>query len=664
MAGGSTICCPAFDPNLFWDIVEAQTPTWYYASPSMHSTILAEVGVRSDALSKSSIRLVCNAAGGLLPSLAMRIQDTFKCNVLPSYGMTECMPISTPPVDYGLDRPGTSGISVGPEICILDEADSYLPAHTIGRIAIRGPPLFPGYLKDSHLDTSCFTKSGWFDTGDMGYLDDDDYLYVTGRSKEVVNRGGELISPMEVEEAIMTAATRPESPIHGRTLEVMAFSVPHEILQEVVGVVLVTPIDKPRPDLRQLHKSLRSSLNQSKWPVLIVYMNALPKKNNKLFRIRLAERLSIEPLTDNVKLADRHFEATCPPPDTPLDVGIEKSRCDINLDTVADVFMSWFTRPIHVHVTKCYYNGLPEVALIAVEPDDVLTKEVALDSWTDIHEKIHGYLVPHTINYIEHPLPLKQAGKVDLESIKRLIKSNSESFPIESRSTTERAICEIFADLLSCSPSDLSLDSDFFRMGGDSLRAGRLLSLLRRRFQIRMPIATLFQNSRVRDVLDFVDGVQAANRQFPEPEGQPTTPLSDCTKTYRSAYVPLLMLQLIPLVLLYPMKQALRWTSFLYILASLTLLWPVQTSIVERYMNLLASIFLSKLVIYICSPIIGIAIKWIVIGRYKEGLYPMWGPYHTRWWFVHKSLTIFGKVGNLFLDRCLLCKLIELLGRF
>ena len=189
LAGGSTICCPAFDPTLFWDIVEAQNPTWYYASPSMHSTILAEVGVRGDALSKSSIRLVCNAAGGLLPSLAMRIQDTFRCNVLPSYGMTECMPISTPPVDYSLGRPGTSGISAGPEICILDEVDSYLPSHTTGRIAIQGPPLFPGYLKDGQLDTSCFTKSGWFDTDDMGYHDDDGYLYVTGRSKEVVNRG-------------------------------------------------------------------------------------------------------------------------------------------------------------------------------------------------------------------------------------------------------------------------------------------------------------------------------------------------------------------------------------------------------------------------------------------------------------------------------------------
>lgn len=88
-SGGSTVCCPAFDPNLFWDVAEGIQPTWYYASPSMHSVILAEAASRPEALSKSRIRLACNAAGGLLPSLACQLRDTFDCIVLPSYGMTE-----------------------------------------------------------------------------------------------------------------------------------------------------------------------------------------------------------------------------------------------------------------------------------------------------------------------------------------------------------------------------------------------------------------------------------------------------------------------------------------------------------------------------------------------------------------------------------------------
>lgn len=613
----------------------------------MHSTILAEAGERSEALSKSRIRLVCNAAGGLLPSLALRIQSTFKCSVLPSYGMTECMPISTPPMDYKLDRPGTSGVSVGPELSILDGADKHLPHHTNGRIAVRGSPLFPGYLQSNHIDRSCFNKNGWFDTGDVGYLDEDGYLYVTGRSKEVVNRGGELISPLEVEEAIMIAASRPDTSIYGRVTEAMVFSAPHEILQEVLGVVLVTPVDKPKPDIRQLHEALRSSLHQPKWPVVIVYMDALPTKNNKILRIRLGERLGIEPLTDEVKLAERHFEAVCPPPDTPLTERIEKVRSPSDYEMVARTFRNYFTRPLYVHVDEGHHDGLPEVVLIAQGQDNALQKEIALEPWSKLHEKLHGYMVPSNVKHLEQNLPLDQNGEVDVQKLKEIIKSKTELSLIEGLSSTEQGVCEIYADLLMCSPSDLALDSDFFEMGGDSLKAGRLLSLLRRRFQVRMPIATLFQNSKICQIRNYIDEAQTTSKKLYDNEAETTTPLSGCARTHSSTYLPLLLFQLVPIVFLYPMKQALKWTSFLYILANLTTLWPSQTLIIERYITLLASLFLAKVVLHICTPFIGIMIKWVVIGRYKEGLYPMWGPYHTRWWFVEKSLKVWGKVSNL-----------------
>ena len=646
MAGGSSICCPAFDPNLFWDVVEAQDPTWYYASPSMHSTILADASERKDALSKSNIRLVCNAAGGLLPSLALRIQNTFECTVLPSYGMTECMPISTPPINYKLDRPGTSGLSVGPEISILDEAENHLPYHTTGRIALRGPPLFPGYLKSDRIDNSCFNENGWFDTGDMGYLDEGGYLYVTGRSKEVVNRGGELISPLEVEEAIMVAASRPESQLYGRVKEAMVFSAPHEVLQEALGVVLVTPLGKPRPDIRQLHEALRPSLHQIKWPVVVVYMSALPTRNGKVLRIRLSERFGMKPISDETRLAERHFEAVCPPPDTPLTQRIETLRCSSDFDLLARSFQDCFTRSLYVHVGESYHDGMPEVFLVTQGQGDALKKELALEPWLNLHKKLHGYMLPRTVKHLEQSLPLDLNGEVDVQRLKEMIKSKTESPPIESLSATERTIYEIYADLLMCSPSNLDLNSDFFEMGGDSLKAGRLLSLIRRRFQVRMSIATLFHNSKVCQIRNFVDEAQATTRKPYDDEGEITTSPLGCTEMYSSTYFPLLLLQLVPLVLLYPMKQALRWTSFLYILAYLTLLWPSQTLIIERYITLLASIFLSKVVLRICSPFIGIIFKWVVIGRFKQGIYPMWGPYHTRWWFVEKSLKIWDKVSN------------------
>ncbi|CAF3626057.1 unnamed protein product, partial [Rotaria sp. Silwood2] len=124
--------------------------------------------------------MICNAAGGLLPSLAQQLHQTFGTVVLPCYGMTECMPISCPPIDYQLDRPGTSGIICGPEIQIFDDNGQHLTKSSkVGRIFVRGPPLFDGY--ENIPSTLTFTADGWFDTGDMGYLDENKFLYVTGR---------------------------------------------------------------------------------------------------------------------------------------------------------------------------------------------------------------------------------------------------------------------------------------------------------------------------------------------------------------------------------------------------------------------------------------------------------------------------------------------------
>ena len=213
--------------------------------------------------------------------------------------------------------------------------------------------------------------------------------------------------------------------------------------------------------------------------------------------------------------------------------------------------------------------------------------------------------MPSTVNYIDQSLPLDQNGEVDNCRIEKIIKSKSETLPSESLSKPESILCEILADLLLCSLSDI-------------------LSLVRKRFQVGMPIATIFQNSKVQDIRDFNHEAQALNSKLCKAEEQSTTPISGCTETHISTYPPLLILQLVPIFILYLMKQVLRWTSFLYIRANLTLLWPYKMSVIERYLNLLASMFLSKIIVHIISPLIGIAIKWVVIGRYEEGLHPMW----------------------------------------
>ncbi|MCJ1437717.1 hypothetical protein MMC27_007104 [Xylographa pallens] len=644
LAGGSTICCPAFDPNLFWDVVEEQNPTWYYASPSMHSTILAEATDRGEALSRSQIRLVCNAAGGLLPSLALQLRTTFECIVLPSYGMTECMPISTPPLNYQLDRSGTSGVSVGPEIAILNISGHRLQNSEVGHIGVRGPAVFPGYLKSGHLDTSAFTEDCWFDTGDMGYLDADGYLYLTGRNKEVVNRGGELISPFEVEEAIMVASQIPDSPIFNRVSEVLVFSAPHDVLQEVVGVVIVTPPDAPRPDLRQLHEALKLSLHQPKWPYVIVYMDKVPKKNDKLLRMRLGERLGFHPLTDGMTLAERHFEAVCPPPDTSLNESIEMSMVNPNLKILATLIMQRLTPAFRIYVCRSEHDGLPEVIISTQKhnPGSVTVYGELPMAQDGLYDSLDGYLIPSSINHIDCPLPLDEQGLVDRIKLEIILRNQASSSPRCDISSTEYKIRRIYGTILSCSPNDISAHSNFFELGGDSLKAGRLLSLLRKEFQVRIPIGTLFQKSRVEELTQIVNNNLSQRPQ--EPTHPPeSVALPGCTESCSSTNILLLMIQLIPITILYPMKRSLKWTFFLYILSYTTTVWPWQTTMVERFINLLITMTVSKLATQICAPILAIATKWLMIGRYKEGMYPMWGSYHTRWWFVQKVLAVGGK---------------------
>jgi acyl-coenzyme A synthetase/AMP-(fatty) acid ligase len=241
--------------------------------------------------------------------------------------MTECMPISSPPATYQLEKPGTSGVPVGPQVAILDLATSEpLPVGEEGPICVRGQPCFRGYGQPANsreTPNSSFLKSGWFDTGDLGYLDADGYLFITGRTKEVINRGGEIISPMEVEEAVAR---------HPDIVTCAALSALHNVLQEVVGLALVVKAGRPRLDLPTLHHYLGERLAAPKWPQCLIYMDDLPKSHtNKLLRVKLA--MAYPPL-------ERTFEATCPPNGTALGVLIPAKRVQLSVPSVSTALYS------------------------------------------------------------------------------------------------------------------------------------------------------------------------------------------------------------------------------------------------------------------------------------------------------------------------------------
>ncbi|CAG8426467.1 unnamed protein product [Penicillium salamii] len=634
LAGGATICCPAFDPSMFWDAVQSphMTPTWYYATPTMHQMILGEAEHRPDAFKQSAIKFICNAGAGLPPSLAGQLRDTFNCVILPSYGMTECMPIAAPPKDYTLDRHGTSGRIVGPEVAILSEGGKPVPRpEMLGHICIRGSPAFEGYLTaDGKIDTSAFDESGWFDTGDLGYLDADNYLYITGRSKEVINRGGEIISPVEVEDAVLTTAKHPGSPLYGRVTETLAFSVPDEVLQEVVGVVIVTTPGTVRPDLRQLQEALQPILHQPKWPTLVVYMDRVPKSNNKIQRIKLAQRLSLEPLTPTTPLANRHFEAVCPPNGTPLSEPIAKKACTIN-DHVIRSALTEKAKTSDVHIQINPRDGFAQAVLFGQNPEVDNVKP------SDLQEHLDGYLIPSRIIPLKEPMPLDFYGNPDQAAIDEAIRalhSDGDLTPIQRRTR------EIFAAALSCGTEDISGLTDFFAAGGDSLSAGRLVSQLRREFGIFLAGDILFHYPTIGDVeCKIAESVEVKAAKGDQEEVE----LPGCENTYSSTNPIVMFFNILPVLFFFPMKRAFEWLVFAYVVAECSTLWPIRDHILGRVILIVLAVLSARVASNFLFPFCGILFKWLVIGRFKEGIYPMWGPYHTRWWLTQKALQVCGR---------------------
>lgn len=623
-------------------MVDTTLPTWYYASPSMHSVILAEAANREAALHKSRIRLVCNAAGGLLPSLAVQLRDTFKSVVLPSYGMTECMPISTPPVDYKLDRPGTSGISTGPDLGIFDGDFNPAQSGAIGRICVRGEPLFPGYLQpDGSIDRSALNEDGWFDTGDMGYMDQDGYLYITGRSKEVINRGGELISPFEVENAIVAAAMKPESPLHGRVSQALAFSVQHDVLQEVVGVALVVPPGVSRPDLHLLHGALKTSLQQVKWPTFVVYMEDLPKKNNKVLRIKLADRLSLPQLTDETSYIARHWEADCPAPDTDLSVPIFCTPCNVSLSLIRKEIACVLSDGMSFHVRVNEKDKTLRV-ILAPSTADSLPLDETLPNFlqSKLETSLPGYMMPSKFQTIQTTLPLDSQGKVDDEALQKYLEEIKGSRPSVDASSVEGRIARAFSAVLNLDAGDIEANADFFDLGGDSLKAGRLLSIVRADFNTNIPIDAIFRRGSVTDLAAYIKEV-APDAETLVPQEEETFSPEGCEETCSSTRWTLMALQLLPMCVFYPMRRAFQWTVFMVFLSS-TQSWITTEYVPGRLFNLTLAILVARIATKAIAPWVGIAAKWLIIGRYKEGLYPMWGSYHTRWWMVQKIVDICG----------------------
>jgi acyl-CoA synthetase (AMP-forming)/AMP-acid ligase II len=283
-AGAYVACAPGFNALKFFGWMDEVKPTWYTAVPTMHQAILTRAGRNAEAVRRNPLRFIRSSSASLPPQVMAELEATFGAPVIEAYGMTEAAhQMASNPLPPRARKPGTVGIAAGPEVAIMGESGGLLLPGQTGEIVIRGANVTAGYESNDKANAEAFTH-GWFRTGDQGVIDEEGYLSITGRLKEIINRGGEKISPREVDEVLMD---------HAAVAQVVTFAVPHTMLGEDVAAAVVLRENQACTEA-ELREFARGRLAEFKVPRKILFMAEIPKgATGKMVRIGLAEKLGL-----------------------------------------------------------------------------------------------------------------------------------------------------------------------------------------------------------------------------------------------------------------------------------------------------------------------------------------------------------------------------------
>ena len=286
-AGGSVWCSPGFDALKFFRWLDDASPSWFTAVPTMHQAILARSKRNKDTIKKNKLRFLRSSSASLPSQVMKELEQVFSAPIIEGYGMTEAThQMASNPLPPLVQKPGSVGREAGPKIRIAHELENHLIDGT-GEVVISGSNVTPGYENNFEANKKSFfyfEGERWFRTGDQGAFDHDGYLSLTGRLKEIINRGGEKISPLEVDEVLMD---------HPSVAQVVTFAVPHEKLGEDVAAALVLEegSEVTESDLRAFASD---RMVEFKVPKQIVILSEIPKgATGKLQRIGLAEKLGL-----------------------------------------------------------------------------------------------------------------------------------------------------------------------------------------------------------------------------------------------------------------------------------------------------------------------------------------------------------------------------------
>ena len=283
-AGASVCCTPGFNAFKFFGWFAEAKPTWYTAVPTMHQAIL-DLAPRNEAIIKAGrLRLIRSSSASLPPQVMEALEATFGAPVIESYGMTEAAhQMASNPLPPGRRFPGSVGLAAGPEIAIMADDGTLLAPMQPGEVVIRGRDVTGGYENNPEANAKAFTN-GWFRTGDEGFLDDAGYLRLSGRLKEIINRGGEKVSPLEVDVVLMD---------HPAVAQVVTFAVPHPKLGEEVAAAVVLREGAAATE-HELRDFAAVRLANFKVPRKILFLQEIPKgPTGKMQRIGLAARLGL-----------------------------------------------------------------------------------------------------------------------------------------------------------------------------------------------------------------------------------------------------------------------------------------------------------------------------------------------------------------------------------
>jgi len=288
--GASVWCTPGFDAMRFFGWLDTARPSWYTAVPTMHQTILQRAPRNAEIIARAPLRFLRSSSASLPAQVMLQLAATFNAPVIEAYGMTEAAhQMASNPLPPRAQKPGSVGIAAGPQLRIAHEVEDHVLDGGIGEVVICGPNVTPGYEGNTVANSKSFFRDGgarWFRTGDQGLLDADGYLTLTGRLKEIINRGGEKISPLEVDGILMD---------HPAVQQVVTFAIPHDKLGEEVAAAVVLR-DGMEADEAAIRAFAAKRLAAFKVPRRVIVLAEIPKgATGKLQRIGLAQKLGLTP---------------------------------------------------------------------------------------------------------------------------------------------------------------------------------------------------------------------------------------------------------------------------------------------------------------------------------------------------------------------------------